>query len=57
MTMEETSALATWLAYGAISLFLVLVVLVVGRTVVLLSLLLIDPIRHAWLRFRGELRE
>ncbi len=46
--MEHGSAIGTYLAYATIVLFLVLLGIVVGRTVLLTSVLLFSPVRRVW---------
>ena len=46
--MEHGSTLGTWLAYGLIVLFLAVVVTLFARTVLLWSLLLLEPVRQLW---------
>ena len=57
--MENGSSGGTWIAYGAIVLFLVFVAVFLLRTIMLWSLLLLEPLGHVrdWLgigRRRGE---
>ena len=54
--MEDGSALGTYLAYGAIALFLLLIALVVLRTMMLAALLLLSPARDVWTWLSGATR-
>jgi hypothetical protein len=52
--MENGSTWGTYIAYGVIVLFLILLTFVVARTVLLYSLLLIQPMARVWSWIRGS---
>lgn len=51
--MEHGSTIGTYVAYGVICLFLLVVTLVLLRTMLLMSLLLLSPARQLWTWLRG----
>jgi hypothetical protein len=46
--VEHGSSFGTYLAYGAISLFWLIILLVVLRTMMFMALLLVQPVRDLW---------
>jgi len=52
--IESDAVWGTWLAYAAIVAFLILLVLVVGRTLVLYGALWLAPLGHLWRRLFGK---
>lgn len=51
--MEGGTSIGTWIAYGAICLFLTLVSLLTLRVIVLAFMLLISPFKQALIRLRS----
>ncbi|HEX2716457.1 MAG TPA: hypothetical protein VHM67_02190 [Gemmatimonadaceae bacterium] len=52
--MESGGGVGTWIAYGLIVLFVVLVVFIVAATALRMSLMFVEPARELWQRLVGR---